>query len=642
MIRHRQVGNLPPQLSAHGPSFVTVNRMLQPLSSVRAGFEAIRDASAALLGARLLDPWPRRLWFLAMSAGLFVLGVFAPAAIALGTLVVALWLLLAVYFAWGGNENQRGRIAKKIDDTRPDTLPDLRDLALLTALAVPCFLPLVFEKAQECFDLFSLDGQPGPLAWLGFLLDKTYLRALPDVVDVGFARFEPLHGRSIDYLPGWGGYPGQGLVLLAYALVYLVLLQGLGRLWQIHRDVEEGVAGTISDPDMGVRLGRRAVQPLLKLWRQSEPTPAARANILTALGRIGDPAALAVLRESAVRHPEPAVREAALRALADLDNKDTANLLGKVLLDRAETVGARAAAAAALGRLSCPEAAEPLLTKLAEVHQVARRYHEGPNVRKEVVRAIGDHLGRRREQGEDIGELIDRAVRYLLADEKNSSLLEDVYLRVRNKAAGALARLGDERAILPLIERAGDGQYQNPKLVRDTLLAIGSLLRTLRAGGTVIEAEVRKKVLEELSRQLRTSQNDSVRQAAARALGMCAAVELTEELLAGFAAALKSGQEELAQALKDGVCAIDPEQTAPLTALEKRIGRLWSQRRRQTLLDGERELGERLKAAVELGECRDERGLKALRMTVSNPDAPEALRAACEEAVRKINAPDAL
>jgi len=604
-----------------------------------ACYAAIREGSAALLGARLLDARSRRLRFLAVCAGLFVVSALAPPAYALGTVVVALWLLLSTSLAWGVNEKQRGRIAKKIDNTRPDSLPDLRDLALFTALAVPCFLPLLLKKAQGCFDLFWLESEPGTFAWLRFLLDKTYLRALPDAVDLGFARFEWLHGRGIDYRAGLPGYPGRGLVLLAYSLVYLVLLQGLGRVWQIHRDVAEAIAGVASDPDMAVRLGRRAVKPLLAAWKQSELTASTRVNILTALGRIGDPAALEVLRGAAIRHPEPEVREAALLALADLEAKDTATILAKVLLDKTETVGARAAAATALGRLNSPEAAEPLLTKLAEVHQIERRYREGANVRREVVRGVGNHLGRRRKTGEDVGLLIDRAVRHILADTKNSSLLEDVYLRVRNKAAGALAELGDARGILPLVERLCDSQYQNPKLVQDTVLALGRLFQSLRGEGTVVEKEVRRNTLAELSRQLQTSPNDSVRQAAARALGMCEAAELNDELLAGFKSALRSGQEELAQALKEGLCAIDPEAAGPLTELEKRTGRLWSQRRRQTLLDGERELGERLRAAGELGEYRDERGLKALRMTASNPDTPAELRAACEESIQKLNAP---
>ena len=302
-----------------------------------------------------------------------------------------------------------------------------------------------------------------------------------------------------------------------------------------------------------MRLGRRAVGPLLAAWRRADLTPAARANMVTALGRIGDPAALSVLRES-VRHSAAAVREAALLALGDLDNPETAAVLARVLLDQSETVGARAAAAAALGRLTCPEAAEPLLTKLAEVHAIDGRYHENAKVRKEVVRAVGNHLGRRRRQGDKVNEWIDRAVRHLLADGKNSSLLEDVYLRVRNKTAGALAQLGDARAVAPLIERIGDGQFQNPKLVHDTILGAGRAVPDAEGGGDSRRGRSpRAAALAELSRQsCRRRRTNRCGQAAARALGLCEAVERKEELIAAFKAALTSTQEDLAVALKEG------------------------------------------------------------------------------------------
>jgi HEAT repeat protein len=612
--------------------------MIPPMSGPVSWFRSLRDRSAALLGARVHHAWKRRAWFLAGSAALFVASWFAPPAAALGVLAVALWLLLAVSLAWGANEKLRGRIAKKIDKIEPDSLPDLRDLALLCALAVACFLPLLLKKAQDCFAVFELTREPRWWSWPWFLFSKTYLRALPDVVDLGFTRFEGLQqGGGIAYLSGWAGLPGHGLMLLAYGLLYLVLLQGLVRIWQVSRDVEEGIAGVAGDPDMAVRLGRRAVGPLLAAWQEPDLPLETRANIVTALGRIGDPTALTVLRE-AVRHKEPEVREAGLRALGELDNPETAGILGKVLLNRAETVGARATAAVALGGLTCPEAAAPLLAKLEEVHQVERRYREPPRVRKEVIGAVGSHLGARRRRGEDVAALIDRAVRLLLADEKNSSLLEDVYLRVRNRTAGALALLGDARAVRPLAERLGDPQYQNPKLVQDTALALGRLMQTLRESGTEVPADDRAAAVAELARQWKESPNDSVRQAAARALGMCGAVERKEELIAAFRAALKAGQEDLAEALKEGVCAIDPAQAEHLTDLEKRTGRLWSQRRRHALLDGERDLDERLSAARELGEYRDTWGLKALRLTAGSPDTPAELRAACAEAIGQIEA----
>jgi HEAT repeat protein len=257
-------------------------------------------------------------------------------------------------------------------------------------------------------------------------------------------------------------------------------------------------------------------------------------------------------------------------------------------------------------------------------------------VRKEVVRAVGSHLGRRRLASEPgVRDLIDRAVCHLLADGKHTSLLEDIYLRVRNKTAGALALLGDARAIGPLTERLRDERFQNPKLLCDTAVALGRLLAVLKADTSLAE-EVRGAAVAELQRQLRDSPNDSVRQAAAQALGEAGAVETVEFLIERFRAAVRSGQEEFAKALKEAACALAPDRHDALTDLEKRIGRRWSQQRRKALLDATLDLKDRLLAARELGEYQDERGLKALAMTAAHPDVSPELRAVCEEAIARI------
>ena len=161
------------------------------LSSVFAGFAAIRDHSAALLGVRLLAP--------VAAPGLVPCRGRRPvrrrrARAArrrprrAGRRLVAAGVLL---LAWGANEKQP-RPDRQEDRPHPSrpAARSARRRPLLTALAVPCFLPLLLAKAQDCFGLFLPRGQPGPLAWLWFLLDKTYLRALPDAVDLGFARLQ--------------------------------------------------------------------------------------------------------------------------------------------------------------------------------------------------------------------------------------------------------------------------------------------------------------------------------------------------------------------------------------------------------------------------------------------------------------------
>lgn len=54
------------------------------------------------------------------------------------------------------------------------------------------------------------------------------------------------------------------------------------------------------------------------------------------------------------------------------------------------------------------------------------------------------------------------------------------------------------------------------------------------------------------------------------------------------------------------------------------------------LLDDERDISMRLQAARELGEYRDVRGLKAVRMVASSATVPPELREACLQSIQQI------
>src|SRR5262249_51266388 len=151
--------------------------------------------------------------------------------------------------------------------------------------------------------------------------------------------------------------------------------------------------------------------------------------------------------------------------------------------------------------------------------------------------------------------------------------------------ADALANLGDGRAVLPLVERLADRRAQNPRLVQGTAGALGKLLQTLKQAGTPVDPGTRTAALAELARLVKTSPEDSVRQAAARALALCEAVEIKEDLLAAFREALRSGQAKRAHELKECLGAIDPKQAGHLADLLNRTSQLWSQQRRKILLD---------------------------------------------------------
>jgi HEAT repeat protein len=604
--------------------------MLRYLRLPFDGFVAFRRRSAALLGAGCLEPRRRRGWFVGVCFALVGVAWLTPPPVGLGVLGVTLWLLVAVYFTWTENEKRRGRIAKKIDETPPDSLPRLQDLAMFTAIAVAVVLLFIFERAQECFDLFRVEDATRPHDWMWFVLDKTYLRALPDTVELWDTRIEQLHAGRIDYYSGRDGWAGRGLVFLAYSLLYLILLQGLARIWQVRRDIREGIAGVAVDPDMAVRLGRRAVRPLLKAWQKPDISPAVRANMATALGHLGDIAALPALRDAAEDRQTPLrVREAALLALGSLDRVECVAALAGVLANDDDHPVARAAAAAGLGRLTCPEAAGPLLDKLGRIQAGHGKCRDVPDVRKEVTRALGKQLGPRRA---DCPEQVERAVELLLGGPVKRNLLQDAYLRVRNKAAEAIGRLGHVSGLGPLTVQMRNND--NPKLLQTIATALGELLRSL--GPEALQSPEGQAALAEMMAQLKQSRNDSVREAAALGLGRSGAVSVVDELGSLLEVALRCDQEGLGEALARAIGDLDGDSGARLAALQDALGHESSQRRRLAVLDDGLPMEERIRSANELGEHRDRRGQEVLERIAGNADADAALREACRRALERI------
>jgi HEAT repeat protein len=159
-----------------------------------------------------------------------------------------------------------------------------------------------------------------------------------------------------------------------------ILIQGLIRILSIRTTIRESVEASERDPDLAVRLGRRAIPRLVARLR--EPSSAARDHAAIALGTLGDGRAF----------------EPLLQALA----------------------GERSAAAAtALGRLGEPRAVEPLLGVL---------HHHSVWVRKcvaESLAELGDpraleplKLLRDRDENEHVRKAAARAVERFAASEQ--------------------------------------------------------------------------------------------------------------------------------------------------------------------------------------------------------------------------------
>jgi len=607
--------------------------MLAPLHRFLVGVDWALHRSAAAFGAASRNHYLRRSLFLGTTALLFVAAWLLPAGTALALLAVGVWCLAAVYWVWICNEHVRSRVAKKIDTTDPDSLPRLRDVALMTALVTPLVLLVLFDKCQHCFAPFAVQGEPALADWFWFVLDKTYLRALPDTLDLGIARLEGIHAGRIDYHAGGAGFGGRALVLFAWALLYAILLQGLLRWWQVRRDIDDAISGVALDPDMAVRLGRRACRPLLTAWQEPDLPAATRANMATALGRIGHERAIPALEAAAQDHAAPAeVRAAALVALGQIGGPAAARVLAAVLLDDDDVAAARAAAAEALGLLKDPAATPPLLEKLRRVQAADRRKMDAPDVRKAVAAALGEHLTRRRAAGDDASADVERAVGLILSGEGQRSLLQDAYLRVRNRAATAVGRLGDPRAVAPLTDLVKDNE--NPKLLQAGAEALGRLLGSVPAA--VRDGPEGQAAVAELRRRLEDSENDSVQEAAVRGLGLARATSVADLLWDVLDRSLRADVEGMSQAATDALLAIDPEAVPRVARLVHQAGREQSQRRRLTVLNDAAPAEERLQAARELGEYRDRRGRQALKRTADNEAATPELREACRAALDQI------
>lgn len=246
--------------------------LLRGLSALDHGFAAL----AVPFGVNVRRPLLRYTILLGAFLVLYLLALVPVPTLPLVALGVAYVGVLAIGRAWVLNEKQRTRIAKKLEHGDPDALPDLRGAALVSALQLLVLFPLLFQQVQRQFGLFAVHGPTTFGSWFWFALDKTYLKALPD-----WSVLYQVHISSIDFVSPWGRH----LVLLARLTFDYLLIQGIIRLVAIRSTVREGVAAVKTDPDVAVRLGRRAIGALIeKLGDPDKAVRGAAANALTQLG----------------------------------------------------------------------------------------------------------------------------------------------------------------------------------------------------------------------------------------------------------------------------------------------------------------------------------------------------------------------
>jgi hypothetical protein len=253
--------------------------LLAPLRAVGAAFAALDRAfawCAVPFGVNIADPRRRFPLLLGLYAVIYLDAALAPPASALLGLAFGYVGVLAINRAWVRNEKERTLIVKKLAHGDPDRMPDLRWTALVAALQLLILFPLAFMRLHDEFGWFVVHPDATFGSWFWFAIDKTYLRALPD-----WSVLYGVHISSIDVSAAWSRH----MVLLSRLTFDYILIQGVLRLLAIRATIGEAVAAVKSDPDMSVRLGRRAIAPLTaKLRDPDKGIRGAAANALTQLG----------------------------------------------------------------------------------------------------------------------------------------------------------------------------------------------------------------------------------------------------------------------------------------------------------------------------------------------------------------------
>ena len=160
----------------------------------------------------------------------------------------------------------------------PTRMPDLGTwTALVSGGAWLLILfPLLFQQVEWHFQLYKMTEEATFLDWLWFSIDKTYLKALPD-----WSILYGVHISSIDVDGPWSRH----LILLSRLTIDYILIQGLFRLLAIRATIREAVAAVKVDPEMAVRLGKRAVAPRIETLH--DPDRAVRGAAANALDAVG-------------------------------------------------------------------------------------------------------------------------------------------------------------------------------------------------------------------------------------------------------------------------------------------------------------------------------------------------------------------
>lgn len=232
--------------------------------------------------------------------------------------------------------------------------------------------------------------------------------------------------RAMDVLPDLAKDPRADVrVLVAMLLGELGEPDGAKVLWRLTRDEAEFVRTTAAGAI--VRLAR--MTPIIVSWDGLKDQRAdVRRMTAALLGQVSDTSAESALIDI-VRDPDASVRAEAIGSLGASGTSASIPSLVEALRDDNALV--RTAAAGSLGRFDDPSSIPPLLAALNDSD-----WH----VRATAIMSLSSVAGNRKER---VAQIIDPIA---------ARLQDDQYALVRDRAADALARPDDEKAIAALVQ----------------------------------------------------------------------------------------------------------------------------------------------------------------------------------------------
>ena len=440
---------------------------MSQLERVRQGLRTMDELLAGyarLFGVGFVEPMPRTAALISVYGLIYAVARLAPAPLGLLAVLMGYIGVLAIGRAWTQNEKLRTRIAHKLEDLDPDSLPDLRLGALISALQLFALIPLLLELSQRLFNLYEVDAGATMSTWMAFGVDL-FFRSLLDWSEV-----YDVHVSNVQFDSIWGRH----LVMFLLLTIDFILIQGIIRLISVHRTVSQGVAVAGKDPEMAFRLGKRATKPLSAMVADPMLDTTVRNSAIEALGMIGDARGCAALvnalseRElhtngvaalvhigyfdsllDGCRNPNPLVRRGSLTALGRLGDDVVIEQIGRCVDDPDVTV--RFHAHEALGRIGHP-AALPYLARGIE--------DDESRVRHTALQQIGQFEA-------------DRAIPLVIqaATDRTATL--------RRLAVELLARFPDARVVPVLVDCLEDDDTE----VRDAAQRSLTHLESLVGGG---------------------------------------------------------------------------------------------------------------------------------------------------------------